>query len=268
MKLSNTLLGIINAIAALIAVAMIGAGIWLATKHSTECARLLQWPAVGLGAFILVVSLAGLLGSFCRMRWLLCVYMVVIFVLILAIAAFTIFAFVVTNKGAGHAVSGKGYEEYRLGDYSTWLRRNVLDKAGNWNKIKSCLVDAKVCKSLETDITSASSFYKQNLSPIQSGCCKPPTACNFTYVSATMWKNATKLNADSDCKKWSNDSSEFCFNCDSCKAGVLQDAKKNWKNVAIFNGAVLVLLILVFTLACCAITNNRTEPFVDPYVKA
>lgn len=267
MKLSSTLLGILNVITLLISLALIGAGIWLATKHNTECARLLQWLAIGLGAFILVMSLAGLCGSFCRARCLLWIYLAVIFILILAVIAFTICAVVLTNKGAGHAVSGRGFDEYRLGDYSTWLQRNVVDKARYWKKIKSCLIDAKVCKSLQKNET-VSTFYKDNLSPIQSGCCKPPTACNFTYVAPTIWVNASNLAADSDCKEWSNESSELCFDCDSCKAGVLQNIKEEWKKVVILDAAVVVLLILVFSLGCCAFRNARRKPAVGFYVKA
>ncbi|RRT37980.1 hypothetical protein B296_00057082 [Ensete ventricosum] len=51
----------------------------------------------------------------------------------LLLVCFTIFAFVVTNKGAGH---------YRLGDYSYWLRRRV-ENAKNWRSIRSCLVQGK-----------------------------------------------------------------------------------------------------------------------------
>lgn len=273
MKLSNTLLGILNVITLLISLPIIAAGIWLSTKHNNECARLLQWPAIGVGIFILLVSLAGLVGSFCKKKGLLVLYMVVLFFLILAIVAFTIFAFIVTNKGAGHAVSDKGFKEYRLGDYSTWLQRHVVNKPAYWRKIKSCLIHAKVCKSLQEDnrAISLSSFYQENLSPIQSGCCKPPTACNFTYVNATTWNNATNLTADNDCKEWSNAPNQLCFDCQSCKAGVLQNAKTNWKKIAIINGAILLFLILVFTMGCCAIGNSRRDPHRLPpggfYVK-
>eukprot|EP00250_Pteridium_aquilinum_P031193 c43217_g1_i1 orf=126-938(+) len=270
MGLSNTLLGILNLITALISLPIIGAGIWLSTKHSSECARVLQWPAIGLGVFILLISLAGLFGSFCRAKGLLILYMFVLFLLILAVIAFTVVALIMTNKGAGHAVSGKGFKEYRLGDYSTWLQRNIVDKPAYWRKIKSCLVKSKVCKNLQNDdkSLSLSSFYQQNLSPIQSGCCKPPTACNFTYVAPTVWNNATDPTADNDCKEWNNDSNTLCFDCESCKAGVLQTAKNNWKNIAITNAAVLVFLILVFTLSCCAIDNIRRRPYVGFYAKA
>lgn len=91
------------------------------------------------------------------------------FVLIVLLFCFTIFAFVVTNKGAGEKLSGKGYKEYKLGDYSSWLQRRVnSDK--NWNRIKSCLQDSKVCKSMIDDGATAppiEQFYKEHLSAIQ-----------------------------------------------------------------------------------------------------
>ncbi|KAI5056397.1 hypothetical protein GOP47_0028215 [Adiantum capillus-veneris] len=274
MKLSNTLLGILNTITLLISLPIIGAGIWLTTKDSNECGRLLQWPAIALGVFILLVSLAGLVGAFCKRRGLLIFYTLVVFLLILAIIAFTIFAVIVTNKGAGHAVSDKGFKEYRLGDYSTWLQRHVVNKPAYWRKIKSCLIHSKVCKDLQDDsrVISLSSFYQENLSPIQSGCCKPPTACNFTFVDATTWNNATNVTADSDCREWSNAPDELCFDCQSCKAGVLQNIKSNWKKLVIFDAAIVVFLILIFTMGCCAIANSRRDRHRVPppgfYVKA
>ena len=157
MRLSGILLAILNAITGLIGLALLGAGIWLSVKHDqSDCARWLRWPAIGAGAFIAVVSLAGLWGALGRVRWLLWLYLLVVFVLILGVIAIGVASIVMTNKGVGHAVSGRGFEEYRLGDYTTWLQRQI-SKSGNWKKIKSCLVDAKVCKSITT-YTSLASF--------------------------------------------------------------------------------------------------------------
>lgn len=75
----------------------------------------------------------------------------------------------VTNKGAGEAVSGKGYKEYRLGDYSNWLQKRVNN---NWNKIRSCLVDSKICQRLlEAGSTPVEDFYKEHLSALQVYIC-------------------------------------------------------------------------------------------------
>ncbi|KAF6146368.1 hypothetical protein GIB67_020462 [Kingdonia uniflora] len=74
------------------------------------------------------------------------VYLCVMFLLIVLLFCFTIFAFVVTNKGAGEVVSERGYKEYNFGDYSNWLQKRVNGNK-NWRKINSCLMDSKVCKS-------------------------------------------------------------------------------------------------------------------------
>lgn len=77
-------------------------------------------------------------------------------------------AFVVTNKGAGEVLSGRGYKEYRLGDYSDWLQKRV-NNTKNWNKIKSCLIDSKVCSSFHDKYLNdtVEQFYSEHLSSVQ-----------------------------------------------------------------------------------------------------
>lgn len=181
------------------------------------------------------------------------------FVLIVLLFCFTIFAFVVTNKGAGEVVSGRGYKEYRLGDYSNWLQKRV-GNGKNWRRIRSCLEDSKVCKSLSDDANvDFQAYIKKSLNPLQSGCCKPPTECNFTYVNATVWNTpATGTNSTNpDCATWTNQN--LCFDCQSCKAGVLDNLKKDWKKVAILNIIFLIFLIVVYSIGCCAFRNNRED---------
>nr|CAD1826669.1 unnamed protein product [Ananas comosus var. bracteatus] len=169
-------------------------------------------------------------------------------------------------RGRGGGV-GKGYKEYRLGDYSHWLQRRVADW-NTWKRIESCIGDAKLCGGLDGEVGSkANEFYKQNLSPIQSGCCKPPTYCGFVYKNATFWvAPKSGLNTrDADCKAWSNDQDKLCYGCNSCKAGVLATIKNKWKMVSIFNVALLVLLIIVYSIGCCAIRNNRADSHYKRY---
>ncbi|GAB4838177.1 Tetraspanin-8 [Ancistrocladus abbreviatus] len=259
MRPSNNLVGLLNFLTFLLSVPILGAGIWLSRKASTDCEKFLEKPIIALGVFLMLVSLAGLIGACCGVNWLLWLYLVVMFLLILLLFCFTIFAFVVTNKGAGEVLSGKGYKEYKLGDYSNWLQKRV-NNTKNWNRIKSCLIDGKVCESLkEENGTTASDFYAKNLSPIQSGCCKPSDNCNFQYFSPTVWNkvNTTTASTNSDCDAWSNDSNMLCFNCQSCKAGVLQNIKSDWKKVAVVNIIFLVFLIIVYSVGCCAFRNNR-----------
>jgi len=208
----------------------------------------------------MLVSIAGLIGACCRVSWLLWVYLLAMFLLIVLLFCFTVFAFVVTNKGVGEVVSNRGYKEYRLGDYSHWLQKRV-DNTANWKKIRSCIMDAKVCQSLADDSKSkvAATFFQENLSPIQSGCCKPPTSCGFTYVSPISWTGTANATSDVDCRTWSNISTQLCYDCNSCKAGVLANLKHDWRKVAVVNIVMLIFLIIVYSVGCCAFRNNRSD---------
>ncbi|KAJ4952642.1 hypothetical protein NE237_029474 [Protea cynaroides] len=266
-RVSNNLIGILNFVTFLLSIPILAGGIWLSTKADTVCEKFLDKPIVVLGVFLLLVSLAGLVGSCCRISLLLWFYLVVMFLLIVILFCFTIFAFVITNKGAGEVVSQRGYKEYKLGDYSNWLQKRVSNPK-NWEKIQSCLIESKVCQNLaDANVKeSVQQFYNQNLSPIQSGCCKPPTSCNFTFVTPIEWtKSNTTTFTDSDCTTWNNN--DLCYSCESCKAGVLQNIKSQWKKVAILNIIFLIFLIIVYSIGCCAFRNNRRDKNSYPRFK-
>ncbi|KAL8149536.1 tetraspanin-8-like isoform X2 [Apium graveolens] len=259
-KLSNNLVGILNIITFILSIPILIAGIWLSRQGTTECERFLEKPVIAIGVFLMLISIAGIIGACCRVSWLLWTYLLIMFLLIVLLFCFTIFAFAVTNKGAGEKVSGKGYKEYRLGDYSNWLQKRVNNDK-NWRKIKSCLQDSKVCKSMteDADATPVEKFYLERLNSIQSGCCKPSDSCNFTYVSPTNWTKTTNAAPNTDCALWDNDPSVLCFNCQSCKAGMLDNIKSDWKRVAVVNVIFLICLIIVYSIGCCAFRNNREE---------
>lgn len=174
---SNAVLGVVNFITFIISIPILGAGIYLSTKaNSGECLRFLQWPLIIISICIMVLSLAGLAGSCYGVTCLLRFYLLFMFVAIITIIGFIIFAFTVTDKGGGHAVLNRGYDEYRLQDYSGWLKDRIKDP-GYWTKVSDCLRDAKVCKHmkmyLQNQITGeiipepADSFYQRKLSPIE-----------------------------------------------------------------------------------------------------
>lgn len=260
MGLSDSLVGILNFVSIILSIPIIGAGIWLAKQHTTDCYLFLQWPVIILGVFILLVSLAGFVGSCCRVTCLLWLYLVIMFLLIVLLFIFTIFAFFVTNKTAGEIVGNKGYKEYRLGDYSTWLQRQV-SKSSNWDKIQSCLSDSKYCDGLRDEYPTEAQFSNASLTPIQSGCCKPPTDCNCKFVNATYWNACSNPTVDDDCTTYSTDSTQLCFSCNSCRAGVLQNINKDWRKVAEVNIVVLVFLIIVYSVGCCAFRNVKSDGY-------
>uniref|UniRef100_A0A0D9XDX0 Tetraspanin n=1 Tax=Leersia perrieri TaxID=77586 RepID=A0A0D9XDX0_9ORYZ len=258
-RLSNNLIGILNALTFVLSLPILIAGIWLRTRaDGTECERYLSAPFIAIGVFLLVVSIAGLVGACCRVNCLLWFYLVAMFILIVVTFCFTIFTFVITNKGAGEAVSGRGYKEYKLGDYSNWLQKRV-ENDKYWNKFRSCLQDSKVCKKLQEKKLDQSHFFQADLSPLESGCCKPPTSCNFTYVGGTDWTPVTTTSLDTDCQAWKNDGTVLCYGCNSCKAGVVATFKRHWRRAAVISIAFLVILIIVYCVGCCAFRNNRRD---------
>ncbi|KAF5725908.1 tetraspanin-8-like [Tripterygium wilfordii] len=264
-RLSNTLLGILNVVTFVLSIPIIWAGVWLKHRGDTVCERFLDTPVIVLGVFIMVVSIAGLVGAWCKNSCLLWIYLVVMFLLIIVLFCFTIFAFVVTNKGAGEALSGRGYKEYRLGDYSNWLQKRVLSTK-NWNKIKSCLHDSKVCSKFNDTFINdkVEEFYLEHLSAIQSGCCKPSNDCGFTYVNPTTWTKTNTNSTNSDCNAWENNPDVLCYSCNSCKAGLLDTLKRDWKKVAVINIVFLIFLIIVYSVGCCAFRNNRRDNNYHP----
>ncbi|XP_023531770.1 tetraspanin-8 [Cucurbita pepo subsp. pepo] len=259
-RFSNNLVGILNFIVFLLSIPIIAGGIWLSRQGTSDCEKFLDTPVIVIGVFLLLVSLAGFIGACCRVTWLLWIYLFVMFILIVLLFVFTIFAFAVTNRGAGQVLSNRGYKEYRLGDYSNWLQNRVNNNK-NWNKIRSCLVDGKVCTEFNVKFArdTVDQLYQEHLSSIQSGCCKPADECNFVFVRPTEWTVGSTNSTNPDCGLWNNDPRTLCFNCSSCKAGVLDNLKRNWKKVAIINIVVLVFLIIVYSIGCCAFRNNKEE---------
>ncbi|KAL0441983.1 UNVERIFIED_CONTAM: Tetraspanin-8 [Sesamum radiatum] len=257
-RVSNGMITAVNILTVVIALSAVGFSLWFHVKQESPCQKVLKTPILVVGAALLVVSLAGLVGSCCRVSFFMWFYLFVLFLLIVGLIVFTVFTIIVTNKGIGQALSRKGIGNHRLGDYSRWLQKYVIN-AENWNEIKSCLVDVKLCQRIAGG--KAKDFYAHLLPPVLSGCCKPPNYCGFEFQNATYWIMPTTGPAtpDPDCKAWSNTQTELCFNCEACKAAILDDIKREWRMLALINLAILVFVIIVYTVGCCALRNNRFD---------
>ncbi|CAN1228459.1 TET7 [Linum grandiflorum] len=254
-RLSNNLIGILNFITFLLSVPIIWAGVWLRHHGSSECDRFLDTPLIVLGVFLMLVSIAGLVGACCKNSCLLWIYLVVMFLLIVLLFCFTIFAFVVTNQGAGKVLSNRGYKEYELGDYSNWLRKRVTSEK-NWGKIRSCLIEAKVCSKFNQSYLSCMIM--------QSGCCKPPSECGFTYINPTNWTkgvvgNDSSSTRNQDCAVWNSDPSVLCYDCDSCKAAFLDTIKTLLRKSIIVGFVLIGFLILVYIVGYLAFRDQIWE---------
>jgi hypothetical protein len=100
-------------------------------------------------------------------------------------------------------------------------------------------------------------YLQHSLTPIQSGCCKPPTSCTYNQAGVPVEAQ------DEDCYRWNNAPGILCYQCDSCKAGVLEQVRRDWHNITILNVMVLVALIAIYSCGCCAFRNARRAEY--PY---
>ncbi|KAI3932123.1 hypothetical protein MKW92_005767 [Papaver armeniacum] len=264
MAQSHSVIGVINFIATLLSIPIIGAGIWLMTLPDNSCVKILQWPVVILGILILVVGIAGLVGGFGRISWLLLFYLVVMLVLIILLGCMVVFIYMVTLQGSGHIAPSRSYLEYRIDDYSGWLRRRV-QTSYKWDQIRACLSSTSMCQELNQRYHFAQDFFNARITPLQSGCCKPPTQCGFTFVNPTYWISPINTAADMDCLMWNNEQTQLCYGCDSCKAGLLANIKIEWRRVDIVLLITLIALICVYLVGCCAFRKAKTEDLFRKY---
>ncbi|KAL6200017.1 hypothetical protein ACLB2K_029799 [Fragaria x ananassa] len=273
MRASNHLIGLLNFTTFLLSIPILGGGIWLSSRaNNTDCLKFLQWPLIVIGVSIMVVSLAGIAGACYRNTLLMWVYLFVMFFIIAALIGFIIFAYAVTDKGSGRSLVNRAYKDYNLEDYSGWLEERVA-RNSYWRKIASCVRDSKVCKKMDTSVNgvpeTADMFYNRKLSSVQSGCCKPPTECGYTYVNETVWTTEGGLvGTNPDCSMWNNDQQELCYSCNSCKAGVLASIRKSWRKVSVINIVILIVLVIFYVIGCAAFRNNRRIDNDEPYGEA
>ncbi|XP_019156220.1 PREDICTED: protein TORNADO 2-like [Ipomoea nil] len=261
---NNIMVGCINFTAMLLSIPIIGSGIWLSSQPDNLCVKILQWPLIIMGLVVLVLSLAGAVAGFWRIRWLLIFYLVAMLALIVLLACFVAMVYWVTLKGSGHPEPSRTFLEYRLDDYSGWLRRWVQSYR-KWDGIRSCLRSSSMCGGLNQNYRLAQDFFNAHITPLQSGCCKPPTECGHTFVNPTYWISPKDMAADMDCLRWSNDQTQLCYSCDSCKAGLLANLYKEWRRVDIILGITLVALIAVYLAGCCAFRRAKTPHLSRKY---
>ncbi|KAF6994743.1 hypothetical protein CFC21_011373 [Triticum aestivum] len=241
----------INFLTMILAILVVGFGFWMST-HNDECRRSLTIPVMGLGGVIFLMSLAGFVGAWKNISCLLWTYLIMLFVVLVAIMVFTVLAFIITNTGTGHAVPGSRYKEYRLQDYSSWFVKQLND-TDKWTHLRSCLVKSDDCNSLSNRYKTLKQYKLAELTPIESGCCRPPAECGYPALNASNFDlSYHPVSTNVDCKLYKNDRFLRCYDCNSCKAGVAQYMKTEWRVVAIFNVILFIILSFVYFVGCCA----------------
>ncbi|KQK23471.1 protein TORNADO 2 [Brachypodium distachyon] len=265
MALNHVVAAAINLAAALLSIPVIAAGIWLSTQTDNACVNLLQWPLIGLGIAILAVGLAGFVGALWRLPRLLLAYLVAMLILALSLASLVVFVFLVTTGSSGRPVPSRAFLEYDLDDYSGWLRQR-LDSASRWDGIKTCLASTPICPSLNQTYATAEGFFAARwLSPVESGCCKPPTRCGYTFVNPTFWISPIDGAVDPDCAAWSNDQAQLCYSCSSCKAGVLQNLRREWRRADLILLVAALGLLAVYAVGCYTFRQAKTDNLFRRY---
>lgn len=162
-RFSNSLIGYLNLLTLLASIPLIGSGLWL-SRSSATCESSLQTPLLVIGFVVLIVSLAGFVGACFNVAWALWLYLLVMLFLIAALLGLTVFGFAVTGGGGGVEVPGRVYHEYRLDDYSGWLRRRITEPQ-YWKTGMACVVGSKTCAKIA--LWTPLDYLQRDLSPIQ-----------------------------------------------------------------------------------------------------
>ncbi|KAL4565526.1 hypothetical protein LXL04_029624 [Taraxacum kok-saghyz] len=248
----------INFLTMLVAVGVIGFGVWISTHHD-GCRKSLTLPILGLGAVIFLISIIGFYGALKNNSILLWMYLIMLCLILLGIIIFTVLAFIITNNGTGHNVVGVRFKEYRLQDYNAWFLKE-LNNTHNWKHLQTCLVKADDCSNLSKRFKTLKQYKSAKLSPIEAGCCRPPSQCGYPPVNASYYDlTFHPITSNKDCKLYKNPKPIKCYNCDSCKAGVAEYMKREWRVVAIFNVVLFVVLSVIYFVGCCARRNAASS---------
>ncbi|MED6203614.1 hypothetical protein PIB30_000694 [Stylosanthes scabra] len=197
-------------------------------------------------------SVIGFLGALKRSSILLWIYLILLCFILVGILVFTVLAFIVTNNGSGHSVAGLRYKEYQLQDYSSWFLKQI-NNSHNWEHLRGCLVKSQDCNTLSKRYKTLKQYKSAKLTPIEAGCCRPPSECGYLAVNASYYDlTFHPISSNIDCKRYKNSRAIKCYDCDSCKAGVAQYMKTEWRVVAIFNVALFLVLCIIYFVGCCA----------------
>ncbi|XP_073065252.1 tetraspanin-10-like isoform X3 [Primulina eburnea] len=218
-----------NFLTMLLAVAVIGYGVWMSTHHDS-CKRSLILPVIILGALIFVLSITGFFGALKNSSFLLWIYLILLCIILLAILVFTVLAFIVTNNGSGHTVTGlrtlknqkqssiRRFHSMEIQHCFHFLPHFQLNNSHNWEHLKSCLVKSSDCNHLSKKYKTLKQFKSAKLSPIEAGCCRPPSECGYPVVNASFYDlSFHPISSIKDCKLYKNSMTMKCYNCDSCK---------------------------------------------------
>ncbi|GJU25511.1 tetraspanin-15-like protein [Tanacetum coccineum] len=228
----------LNTISFLLSFPILFCVVWLLYVRHGNCEHLLPLPKLQIGVVVGLIFLFVISNGvvFLRSRFLMLGFIVVMVPLIVILTI-------------GLAFIGAYSLESRLIPGSPgWFKRMVNDDI-NWNVVQSCIYNTKTCQDLavQSSMIKSYDFPMKHLSPIESGCCIPPSDCDMKYVNITYWeKKAEAYNGphDIDCDMWQNNVNKLCYNCYSCRKAFMNTLRRKWYKLGVFLFVMAILLII------------------------
>ncbi|KAJ9557823.1 hypothetical protein OSB04_012437 [Centaurea solstitialis] len=228
--------------------------VWLLYVRECNCEHLLQLSKLQHGVVFGLILLFVISNSvvFFRSRFLM---MGLIVVMVPLIVILTI----------GLALVGAYTVESRMIPGSpSWLKM-MVDNDDNWFRIETCIYNTRTCQDLATQsfMFKSYDFATSKLSPIESGCCIPPTICDMEYLNATYWIKKTQVfdgldgPYEIDCDKWQNDATKLCYECYACRKGFINTLRQKWYKLGVFLVVITILLIACHLLLFVASMQER-----------
>ncbi|KAI6692022.1 hypothetical protein NL676_019732 [Syzygium grande] len=249
-RLARIIVGAIAILTFLLSLPVLASIIWLLYMKGYDCESLLRLPKlqIGIGIALVFVFLISNLVVFLRAK-------------VHALGLLVVMVFLILMLTMGLALVGAYKNESKAVIGSpTWLKDKVYND-NNWNYIKSCIYDSRICDDLVARSLSLKSFdfSARKLSPIEFGCCRPPVICEMDCVNATYWKRNDHLGAgsDEDCDAWQNDEDVLCYDCMACKDGFLKVIRNKWWRLGLFLVLMSLLLIVAHLLLFIATVWER-----------
>lgn len=168
-RLSNCVFCFLNFCALMIGIAAISLALNFHINGGNDCQRIIQEPLLVMGVVIFVISSIGLIGACCKANFALWIYLMVMFFYVLGLFGFILFSFVITNEHVVRSIVKEiGIRDYQPEDFSEFLRVHFIN-GQHWDGIKTCLVEANVCKRMNenSNVNTISNLYQQHLTPIE-----------------------------------------------------------------------------------------------------
>ncbi|KAI5064862.1 hypothetical protein GOP47_0019557 [Adiantum capillus-veneris] len=240
----------VNTVALALSIVVLGLGVFLVTQHD-NCEKMISTPILITGGFVMCISLIGYVGALREVSLLLWAYTLLVCLLLGAMAGFTLFTYIATHRGPGDHPKSVGAHDYKLHDYSGWLQ-NLLNDRDNWEHMKSCFVKPKYCEDMIFKFKNPQELKHATLSPLEAGCCTPPSECGYSPKNATFYiLQSPPLSSHKDCMIYKNNIAIKCYNCDSCKGVIAHYLRKEWRIIALVNIVMFTMLIVLYSIAYC-----------------